>query len=358
MTQSTTPTALEVASKESGPVGKLLFGALGKSAEISAPTVRAYVRLMRRRFPEASPAEIQKKINDHFRAVAIASGAGVGATAMVPGIGTMTALGATAAESFLFLDVAATFALASAAVRDIDIEEVEQRHTVVLMALAGSSGAVLLNDALMGASGTKLAAGGPKLLATALAQPGLGEINNRFAQMVIKRMTRRAAAAGLGKLAPAGIGAALGGWANNKLAGQVIEALETNMGPTPDAFPVTLRIVDADEDADGADEKRAARFFATAEAARERMGDFADDAKSGLSFAGGAARESLTAAGDFARDSVLAAGGLAGRAVRSVGALRRRKKDDEDGVIDGEVIDVQDIDTSAAGDAPGTSSTT
>ena len=56
---------------------------------------------------------------------------------------------------------------------------------------------------------------------------------NRF----IRRFAVKRATLAMGKLAPAGIGAAVGGWGNRRLGRTVVETADATFGAAPTAWP-------------------------------------------------------------------------------------------------------------------------
>jgi hypothetical protein len=87
----------------SGPLAGIATGALRKAIRSQAGAARAYVRKLRENHPDESPARIRDRLDSRFLSAVTASGAAVGATAAVPGVGTIVAFGAIGAESLVFI---------------------------------------------------------------------------------------------------------------------------------------------------------------------------------------------------------------------------------------------------------------
>lgn len=100
----------------------------------------------------ASPAEIVTKLEKHYLAAVMASGAAVGLAAASPGIGTLAALSAVAGETVVFLEATAAFALAVAEVHGIPVEDRDRRRNLVLGVLVGEEGKGAVRE-LLGSSG-------------------------------------------------------------------------------------------------------------------------------------------------------------------------------------------------------------
>src|SRR5580698_9515541 len=104
---------------------KVLSQIIESGARVQAPAVRAYVERLRSGSPDATPAELVAKLEKHYLAAVMASGAAVGSAAAFPGIGTLVAMSAIAGETVVFLEATAVFVLAVAEVHGIPAEHKE-----------------------------------------------------------------------------------------------------------------------------------------------------------------------------------------------------------------------------------------
>src|SRR4051795_5679278 len=80
-----------------------------RGARVQAPAVKAYVDRLREHNPGATPDQIVDKLESHYLAAVMASGAAVGSAAAFPGIGTLVAMSAVAGETVVFLEATAVF---------------------------------------------------------------------------------------------------------------------------------------------------------------------------------------------------------------------------------------------------------
>ena len=119
-----------------------------RGARVQAPAVKAYVERLRSSNPNATPAEIVRKLEKHYLAAVMASGAAVGSAAAFPGIGTLAALSAVAGETVVFLEATAVFVLAVAEVHGIPAEHRERRRALVLAVLVGEDSKHAIADLL------------------------------------------------------------------------------------------------------------------------------------------------------------------------------------------------------------------
>ena len=225
--------------EDSGAAAKLLSHVLESSARVQAPAVRAYVAKLRRANPNATPAEIVTKLEKHYLAAVMASGAAVGSAAAYPGIGTLMALSAVAGETVLFLEATAAFVLAVADVHGIPLEDRERRRTLVLGALVGEEGKGAVKDLL----GPGRTSGAWLAEAELLPLPVVSQLNTKLMHYFVKKYTMKRAAMAVGKVLPVGIGAAIGGGGNRMMGKRIVENSRMAFGPAPARWPVTLHVL-------------------------------------------------------------------------------------------------------------------
>lgn len=240
----------EALARKTSPAGRALIKSLDRAVKMQASTIERYIDFLRSRNPEASPAEIQRLLDKHFRNLATGTGAGVGATAAVPGIGFFLGAAAISAESLVFLDAAAFYTVASAHLRGVDIRDPERRRALILVILLGSKGSAIADTLVGDLEGTKKL---PSAAALSRFSAGrLTEVNSRLMRVALKQLTKKMGASWLGKMVPFGIGAVLGTIANRKLAGRVIANAQTSLGAPPANFtspapdPDEVEVPDAD----------------------------------------------------------------------------------------------------------------
>lgn len=226
----------EQLEEDAGPLGRAFINSVDKAVQLQSGAIRGYVNWLRRQNPDASPADIQDKMDKHFRNAVSGTGAGVGAAAAVPGIGLVTGAAAVAGESVLFLDLAAFYTVASSYLRGVDINDPERRRTAVLTVLMGSQGLAIV-DAIMGADVKDLAS---KNTLARFAGPQLAQANSILKRVAMRSFTKRMRNAWIGKMLPLGLGAVAGTVANRKLAAGVIDNVSEALGAAPAEFPEPL----------------------------------------------------------------------------------------------------------------------
>jgi hypothetical protein len=210
----------------------LLQRALEKAIALAQSPVAGYVDRLRRARPLASPAEIIAVLEKQYLATVTGTGAAVGGAAVAPGIGTVAALALTGGETALFLETTALFALAVAEVHGIRVEEVERRRTLVLAVALGDSGAMLV-EKMAGRGGQQWGA----LLPEAIPMSSIAAINKTLGRWFFTRYGRKQGVLALGRIAPFGIGVAIGAVGNRAFGRVVVDTSRRVFGPPPERFP-------------------------------------------------------------------------------------------------------------------------
>jgi hypothetical protein len=225
-----------------GAAARTLSHIIEGGARVQAPAVKAYVDRLRKQDPSATPAETVAKLEKHYLAAVMASGAAVGSAAAFPGIGTLVAMSAVAGETVVFLEATAVFVLAVAEVYGIPAEQRERRKALVLAVLVGEDGKHAVAD-LLGTSRTSggwLADG-----AASLPLPAVSQLNGRLLKYFVKKYTLKRGAIAFGKLLPVGIGAVLGGVGNRLMGRKIVANAQLAFGSPPPRWPATLLMLPA-----------------------------------------------------------------------------------------------------------------
>lgn len=228
-----------------GVTGRMLISGLDHAVRIQTGAVENYVNWLRRNNPQASPADIQREMDQQFKRLATGSGGAAGLAAAIPGVGFVTGAAAVGAESLVFLDAAALYTTASAYLRGVDIRDPERRRALILVVVLGAPGTALV-DMFIGDGKNndgQNKEGGDKNVASILNRlslPTLNTINTQLMNMAKSRLTKKLRTMWIGKILPLGVGFVVGTMANRKLADQVIENTRKSMGPIPGQFTQPL----------------------------------------------------------------------------------------------------------------------
>lgn len=223
-----------------GAAAKVLSQIIERSSRVQAPAVKAYVDRVRAGDRNASPAEVIAKLEKHYMAAVLASGAAVGSTAALPGIGTIAAMSAVAGETVVFMEATSLFVLAVAEVHGIPARERERRRAVVLSVLVGEDSNRAVADLLgRGRTGGAWISDG----AATLPLPAVSQLNSRLLKYFVKRYTLKRGALAFGKVLPVGIGAVVGGIGNRMMGKRIIENARAAFGTPPSRWPATLHVL-------------------------------------------------------------------------------------------------------------------
>lgn len=221
----------------------LSIRALDRVLALQRPVVLAHLRGIVRRHPDAGPAELAKILETRYLAAVTTGGAAVGATAVVPGIGTGMTLALSGVETVGFLETTTLFAQSLAEVHGIRIADPDRARALVLTLLLGEEGVDLVSQLAGQAAGT--AATRPaywgELVTKTLPRAAVGPAVDRLKSVFIKTFAARAGASWIGKALPFGIGAVIGGAGNGILGRRVVVSARRAFGPAPFELPADLR---------------------------------------------------------------------------------------------------------------------
>lgn len=240
--KSQSPAVNDGAAEDPSAAAKVLSQIIERGARVQGPAVKGYVDRLRKQNPHASPADIVSKLEKHYLAAVMASGAAVGSAAAFPGLGTLAAMSAVAGETVVFLEATAVYVLAVAEVHAIPAEHRERRRALVLAVLVGEDSKHAIAD-LIGAgrtSGSWLADG-----AATLPLPAVSQLNSRLLKYFVKRYTLKRGAIAFGKMLPVGIGAVVGGVGNRLMGKRIVTNARNAFGTPPPWWPAALHVLPA-----------------------------------------------------------------------------------------------------------------
>ncbi|NNH69756.1 hypothetical protein HLB23_07730 [Nocardia uniformis] len=221
-----------------GGLEKAVVSLLDNGSQLQGPAVTKYVERLRKSHPGESPAQINARLEKLYLTTVTGSGTAVGATAAVPGVGTVASVAAMTAETAFFLEASALYTLAVAAVHGVAPEDKERRRALVLAVVLGESGMEIVQ---------KTVGHSAKNWGTLLTNkiPGIRSMNDSLLKRFLVQFITKRSALMLGKVLPAGIGAAIGGFGNRALGHRLIDNSRQAFGPAPLAWPRPL-IIEAD----------------------------------------------------------------------------------------------------------------
>lgn len=216
--------------------------ALDRVLAIQRPVVLAHLRSIRLRHPDASPTDIVRILERRYLAAVTTGGAAVGATAVVPGIGTGVTLALSGVETVAFLEATTLFAQSVAEVHGIPVADPDRARALVLTLMLGKEGVDLVAQLAAQAAGR-----GPtrdrywgELVTKALPRAAVGPLVDRLKSTFIRQFAARGGASWIGKALPFGIGAAIGGAGNHILGRRVLTGSRHAFGIAPPELPADL----------------------------------------------------------------------------------------------------------------------
>ncbi|MEV7248774.1 hypothetical protein ACWGH7_26580 [Streptomyces cyaneofuscatus] len=208
--------------------GQRVLALLDKAVEAQSSLVRKNIVRARQRSPEATPAEVIRNLERMYVSALTGTGAAVGGTAAAPGVGTGIALALSAGETLTSLEMSALFALSIAEVHGVPIDEIERRRTIVMGVMLGGSGSATI---------TKVAERtgqhwGRQVVAKVPVET-LRQINKVLGKNFVTKFGTKQGIIVLGRVAPFGIGAVIGGGANAAMGAFAVRAARRAFGPAP-----------------------------------------------------------------------------------------------------------------------------
>ena len=209
----------------------VLMRGVERAISIQQEPVARYVARLRRSQPDASPAQIIALLEKRYLATVTGAGAAVGGAAAVPAVGTAAAFALSGTETVLFFEATALFALAVAEVHGIRITDVERRRTLLLAIVLGDNGAMLV-EKMAGRTGQHWA----DLLPEAIPLSSVTAVNKTLGRWFLRRYGRKQGMLALGRLAPLGIGAAIGAAGNHAFGRTVVTTSRRVFRPAPARF--------------------------------------------------------------------------------------------------------------------------
>jgi hypothetical protein len=210
------------------PVGSdehpLTVRGLDRVLAIQRPLVLAHIRSIRLRNPDATPDRLVRILERRYLAAVTTGGAAVGATAVVPGIGTGVTLALSGVETLGFLESTALFAQSLAEVHGIAVENPDRARALVMTLMLGKEGVDLVGQLAKQATGRGSARQSywGEIVTKSLPRAAVGPVVDQLKTRFVKHFAAAGGASFIGKAMPFGIGAAVGGAGNHLLGRRVL----------------------------------------------------------------------------------------------------------------------------------------
>ncbi|MDR6612799.1 hypothetical protein [Leifsonia sp. 1010] len=209
---------------------------------IQRPVVVAHLRSIRRRHPDASADELARILERRYLAAVTSGGAAVGATAVIPAIGTGITLALSGLETAGFLEATALYAQSMSELHGIAVDDPERARALVLTMMLGKEGSDLVRQLAgqFGGGGVTRTAYWGELVTSTLPSMVVGPLVDRLKNAFIRQFAVRGGASILARAIPFGVGAVIGGTGNNILGRRVVQNARLAFGPAPLVIPEVL----------------------------------------------------------------------------------------------------------------------
>ncbi len=215
--------------------------AVERLLSVQRPVVLAHIRSIRRRSPNATPAQVISILETRYLTAVTTGGAAVGASAVIPAVGVGISLALSAVETAGFLEASALFAQSVTEVHGIAVDDPERARTLVMTMMLGSAGSDLVKQFAGQVTGGKTRGTfWGELVTKSLPEVAVSQIGGRVKQLFIRRFAASQGASVLGRALPFGVGAVVGGAGNHLLGRKVVSSARDAFGPAPAAFPTEL----------------------------------------------------------------------------------------------------------------------
>lgn len=234
--------AAGVAFDERGNPTPVVHGMLLRAVEVQRPLVLANLRRLRRRYPNATAFELSQRLERDFLSGVGTGGAAIGATAIIPGVGTVAALSISAAATVVFLEATALYAQSVAELHGVRLANPESAQLTVMAIILGEEGQAMLaglTGHALGNGKTPMQAWG-KTFSKSVPLASVKGLVAPMQKLFLRKMALKGSASIVGKALPFGIGAVVGGVGNLMMGRAVIASALRAFGPAPLAIPPLL----------------------------------------------------------------------------------------------------------------------
>ena len=245
--QKATDFALNQAIDEDGNPTPAFQTAVLKALDIQRPLVLMNLNRLRTKHPDETPAQLSDRLTKQYLLSVTGGGAAVGGTAVVPGIGTVVALGLSAAATVGFLEASALYAQSIAELHGIATDDPERSQALVMAVMLGEDGRKMIKEfANQGRGGLNSLTGPGPAAGAAAVFTGSAGVSEVLVQQLRRSFFRskilvRQGAGFLGRLIPFGVGAVIGGVGNRAMGKAVVKSAQHLFGPAPVQLPEELR---------------------------------------------------------------------------------------------------------------------
>ncbi|WP_120004225.1 hypothetical protein [Nesterenkonia muleiensis] len=219
---------------------------LTRAVTVQRPIVLANLRRLRKAHPTLTNRQLAMQLDKEFTRSMTGGGVIIGATAAVPGVGTVTSLGLSAVATGSFLEICALYAQSVAELSGISTEDPQRAKLLVMGVMLGDEGRRLLGELSAQADGRGVGPIGSIVPMSSLASSSAGAstmaslVSQQMKKQFVRRFFIRQGTSMFARAVPFGIGAVVGGVGNRVLARQITTAARKTFGELPEETPSAL----------------------------------------------------------------------------------------------------------------------
>ena len=247
--------ALKSALDENGEPTEGFEKALSMVLAVQRPLVLKNIQRITAKHPGESPERLAERLGQQYLTTVTGAGAAVGGTAIVPGIGTVAALGLSGAAVVGFMEATALYAQSLAELHGITTQDPQRAQALVMALMLGDDAKELLREAAAKAGRPYDPQSSLNALAGTASGTGISAfVVDRLKRTFMRKMLLRQGAGFVGRAVPFGVGAVIGGVGNRAMGKAVMENAKELFGPLPMVIPGEIREGAARERAEGESE--------------------------------------------------------------------------------------------------------
>lgn len=221
-----------------GETPRVVNVTLDRFLAIQRPVVLAHLRSIRRRHPDAGPAQLALILERRYLAAVTTGGAAVGVTAVIPAIGTGITLALSGLETAGFLEATALYAQSLSELHGIAVDDPERARALVMTMMLGHEGSDLVRQLAGQFAGDGVARNAywGELVTNNIPRAIMGPLTDRLKGLFIRQFATKGGVSLIGKAVPFGIGAVIGGAGNRILGNRVVRSSRLAFGQSPESF--------------------------------------------------------------------------------------------------------------------------
>lgn len=212
---------------------------LGKALEAQYPLAVDNVARLRRVHPDKSPSELIAYMNRVYVAAVATTGAGAGASAIVPN--GLVQVPVALAEMLTFLEASVLYTLSVAEVYGLNTEDIERRRALVTAVLIGDSAATKILDPLI----EHTAPHWGRKIVQAIPMPAINKANKVLGHHFVTKYGTKTGALVLGKQIPMFIGVGIGAGGNSLFGWFIVRAARKLLGDPPELWTEHPQLIES-----------------------------------------------------------------------------------------------------------------